>query len=97
MSTDANLPYVINMFVFLKHCNGAEGTLDSGDFSANTDTFVRQSPGTHPTLETNKQTFSHSNSSKTTRQKNPLQVTSDLQRVFPPGHSCCDLTSFSIL
>ena len=41
--------------------------------------------------------FSHSNSSKTTGQKNPLQVTSDLQRVFPPGHSCCDLTSFSIL
>ena len=44
-----------------------------------------------------KNTFSHSNNSKTTGQKNPLQVTSDLQRVFPPGHSCCDLTSFSIL
>ena len=44
-----------------------------------------------------KKAFSHSNSSKTTGQKNPLQVTSDLQRVFPPGHSYCDLTSFSIL
>ena len=32
-------------------------------------------------------TFSHSNSSKTTGQKNPLQVTSDLQRVFLHDHS----------
>ena len=31
--------------------------------------------------------FSYSNSSKTTGQKNPLKVTSDLQRVFQPGHS----------
>ena len=48
-------------------------------------------------FEVKKFPFSHSNSSKTTGQKNPLHVTSDLQRVFLPGHSCCDLTSFSIL
>ena len=29
--------------------------------------------------------FSHSNSSKTTMWKIPLQITSDLQRVFLPG------------
>ena len=43
-------------------------------------------------------TFSHSNSSKTTGQKHPLQITSDLQRVFPPsGFATCDMTNSLVL
>ena len=72
-------------------------SLRNNDFSTQIFGFVMHHNifSKNPTLFN--KTFSHSNSSKTTGQKNPLQVTSDPQRVFPPGHSCFDLTSFSIL
>ena len=47
---------------FLNHCNGAEGTLDSGDLlqvqaRSSGKGGTRVNPGTHCTLETNKQTY----------------------------------------
>ena len=46
---------MLQPFGFLNHCNGAEGTLDSGDFLQ---IQVRQAKGVPglATLETNKQT-----------------------------------------
>jgi hypothetical protein len=46
---------------FLKHCNGAEGTLNSGDLlqiqtRSSGKGGKRRKPSTHPTLETNKST-----------------------------------------
>ena len=46
---------------FLNHCDSAEETLDSGDFSANTDMFIRQREDRgkpwYPSHPWNKQTW----------------------------------------
>ena len=49
---------ITRMSGFLNHCNGAEGTLDSGDLlQIQTRLSGKEgNPDTHPTLETNKQT-----------------------------------------